>query len=604
MSDIKTWDPNAAGNTEASPDGWPEGMNRTGVNNSARELMAAVRRWYADPEWLQLYHGLTVTEDAYNVVRIADVDATGDALPGRRVFLSGGSNVFATIVSSSYSSPDTIINLDVDPGLGHAELAAGVDLTFADVDPDTITAASGTPFSSLVAEDRVRVEGAASNDGTFRIASEAGDVLTLEASEALTDEGPVAARIFHEHGIVPAGTDSILFHLTRDLRDAAFRAIGSGDGELLTLAHLGTHVQKREGAGGGIDVDTLDGKHLTEIFAAAAQGNLLINGEFRRWQEGASFAAIADATYCAAQWKLLSDGSGVVDVARETGSAGHPQTAWSAVKVTQVIADKKWALYQMVEHRDAIAARGQTMSLSFQAKLASGDTSPSSLRFAIYQWVGVADAPNADPITAWPAAGADPTPNDGVFMGAASQVLSAGSFVECKTESVAISIGATNIGVMIWSDDDTIAAGDIVYISQVRLEVGNLASAFVAEKEVDLVARTDRFFAKTFPEATAPADLAGVYEGALLSLSVGSGTWDAGVLWAFPVRMHSTPTIATYSPGTATPAGRDWWNRDNARDEAVEVDHICDRSAAIMTTGSIDDRADHWIQAVADARFF
>lgn len=45
MSDVLTWSTTAINNNAASPDGFPEGMAPSGVNDSAREVMAAVRRW-------------------------------------------------------------------------------------------------------------------------------------------------------------------------------------------------------------------------------------------------------------------------------------------------------------------------------------------------------------------------------------------------------------------------------------------------------------------------------------------------------------------------------------------------------------------------------
>lgn len=48
MSDIQNWSTTAASNNSASPDGWPESMAPSGINNSARENMAALRRLYGD----------------------------------------------------------------------------------------------------------------------------------------------------------------------------------------------------------------------------------------------------------------------------------------------------------------------------------------------------------------------------------------------------------------------------------------------------------------------------------------------------------------------------------------------------------------------------
>lgn len=48
MNDIVDWDVAAANNNSASPNGAPEGMNPSGVNDSMRENMAVIARWYQD----------------------------------------------------------------------------------------------------------------------------------------------------------------------------------------------------------------------------------------------------------------------------------------------------------------------------------------------------------------------------------------------------------------------------------------------------------------------------------------------------------------------------------------------------------------------------
>lgn len=48
MTDVSTWAITAGGNTSASPDGFPEGMAPSGLNDSSREVMAAVARYYRE----------------------------------------------------------------------------------------------------------------------------------------------------------------------------------------------------------------------------------------------------------------------------------------------------------------------------------------------------------------------------------------------------------------------------------------------------------------------------------------------------------------------------------------------------------------------------
>lgn len=48
MADVSTWSATAANNNQTPPDGWPENMLPSQVNDTGREMMAAVRRFYDD----------------------------------------------------------------------------------------------------------------------------------------------------------------------------------------------------------------------------------------------------------------------------------------------------------------------------------------------------------------------------------------------------------------------------------------------------------------------------------------------------------------------------------------------------------------------------
>jgi hypothetical protein len=124
MSDIKTWDTTAAGNDSTPPDGAPEGMNRTDVNNVIRENMAATKRWYDAPEFVNPVDADTVQKGSATTVEIVGVDRTALYPVDARVKIVGASTVYG-FVNSSVFGADTVVTVDVDDA--------------ADV-PDTITA--------------------------------------------------------------------------------------------------------------------------------------------------------------------------------------------------------------------------------------------------------------------------------------------------------------------------------------------------------------------------------------------------------------------------------------------------------------------------------
>jgi len=114
MANIETWSTTAALNNSASPNGWPENMSSAGLNDSAREVMAAAKRWYDDPEWLNRNYGATVTRDSATQFTVAGVDATGWFTTNRRVKVVGATTGYGFVVSAVYSSPNTAVTVTMD----------------------------------------------------------------------------------------------------------------------------------------------------------------------------------------------------------------------------------------------------------------------------------------------------------------------------------------------------------------------------------------------------------------------------------------------------------------------------------------------------------
>ena len=120
MSKISTWSTTAANNNSAVPDGWAESMLPSGVNNSAREMMAQIRDVWNDKEWFLLGDGdgtTTFTYASATSVTIAS-DITSTYHVGRRVKVVGSNTgtIYGKIATSSYSSPNTTLAFTFDSG--------------------------------------------------------------------------------------------------------------------------------------------------------------------------------------------------------------------------------------------------------------------------------------------------------------------------------------------------------------------------------------------------------------------------------------------------------------------------------------------------------
>ena len=115
MAAISTWSTTAASNNSASPDGWPEGMAPSGVNDSARENMSATRTWYEDAEWINW--GDTTAYVGATQFKIAGADVTSRYTVNRRVRVVGTSTgtIYGRISVSAFST-DTTVTVVFDSG--------------------------------------------------------------------------------------------------------------------------------------------------------------------------------------------------------------------------------------------------------------------------------------------------------------------------------------------------------------------------------------------------------------------------------------------------------------------------------------------------------
>lgn len=93
-------------NNAAVPDGWPEGMLPSDVNNCAREGMARVREWYEDAAWINLGHTIVSATSSTIVV---SGDQTSFYVAGRALRADGTD--YGWVSSSTYGAPNTTINV-------------------------------------------------------------------------------------------------------------------------------------------------------------------------------------------------------------------------------------------------------------------------------------------------------------------------------------------------------------------------------------------------------------------------------------------------------------------------------------------------------------
>ena len=108
-------------------------------------------------------------------------------------------------------------------------------------------------------------------------------------------------------------------------------------------------------------------------------------------------------------------------------------------------------------------------------------------------------------------------------------------------------------------------SGATFYITGVQLEKGSTATSFDYLDYGRSLAQCQRYYYKTFPQGTAPAQNTGSIAGALLVSTSATSTFGGSL--PLPVTMRSAPsTVTTYNPSAANAS---WRDTNNSADRTV-----------------------------------
>jgi hypothetical protein len=125
MSDIRDWYRDREGNSASSPDGFPELMARSGLNDSNREMMSSVKKFHDDFTYRRIFEtwGTHVRVDGenFNIVDGTDAeeqDATGLLSVGQRIRMVDAGSTWTghiTVIGAYGASKVTITVAWLDP---------------------------------------------------------------------------------------------------------------------------------------------------------------------------------------------------------------------------------------------------------------------------------------------------------------------------------------------------------------------------------------------------------------------------------------------------------------------------------------------------------
>jgi hypothetical protein len=314
---------------------------------------------------------------------------------------------------------------------------------------------------------------------------------------------------------VPTTPTQILVHVDSKIRSAAYY---------------------RAGAGNNLDADLLDGYQASDIFSPSIFADALVNGSMMVWQRGTSGSCpVGTRTYHADRWWTNPAGAAVT-CARTTSTptgaiSKYAKLITGAASVTTC---------EIAGQRIESNLIPYIKSLILVSALVKNDTGAS---LTLELQLGTATVEdNFASVTAQSANSLDP-----ITSGASARI----SFPVIVSGYSGIDNGLEVKFVAPSGSLDSV--GKSITITEIQIDRATTFSYFRFRPFTEEHLRCQRYYRKTFPYGTAPAQNVGSVAGALHSLSVGqqSGNPRAAVHWQFPVPMRSAPTVVTFNPNSA-----------------------------------------------------
>jgi hypothetical protein len=256
--------------------------------------------------------------------------------------------------------------------------------------------------------------------------------------------------------------------------------------------------------------------------------NRIINGDFAIAQRATSFVASANDNdaYTLDRWYILSDGNDAIDVTRETSVV--PANQKYAIALDVETANKKFGIAQIIESDNCVGLTGGTVTLSFKAKV-SATTKLDNVKAAVVAWSGTADTVTSDIISAWGAEGTNPTLiANATYENTPANLSVTTSYATYSLTANIDTASTTNIIVFIWSDVTDTTAGDFLYLTDVQLEPGTVATPFERRSYGQELALCQRYYWK------GNLPIMRNFTGSTIAVQSSIG---------FPVKMRQAPTV-------------------------------------------------------------
>lgn len=309
-----------------------------------------------------------------------------------------------------------------------------------------------------------------------------------------------------------------------------------------------------------------------------SRDNSIINGNFDVWQRNTTFTGIDNFKYSADRWQTFYVGSTGIDgvtisrtttVPTGTGGWGTSAFAFQYTVVdpdTSIGASEAYAICQPIEGNNIQRfgfGTGDTegITLSFWVRSAVPGTYCVFFRNAVQNasrsyiaeyTINSANTYERKEITLKADSGGTWALNTNVGL-----VVGFALAVGTDFQGTAGTWVAGNLYATANQTNLLATANNTFFLSRVKLEAGVRATPFIPPQIGSELQLCQRYYAKTFPTATAPADgLGGGGSGYLIGKGSTGATFEPFTNWILPAVMRSNPTVTLYNRRTGGAPGQ------------------------------------------------
>lgn len=335
--------------------------------------------------------------------------------------------------------------------------------------------------------------------------------------------------------------------VTTALSDHVAKSLVDAKGDLLVGSANDAVVKKAVGNNGEILVAD-SGQSDGLIWSPRPQKSLLRNANFMIDQRVNSSTSRADDTYCLDGWYVLTQSNPIAVSQQSAQEDGQHYN----VRLSQSNASaQRMGIAQILEGRDCKHLRGKTVTFRPRVRCSSNQ----AIRIAVLEWTGTEDSVTSDVVNSWTSgaytAGNFFLASNLTVSGVGAKTPAAATWTDMDGLTVTLGSTFNNLIVMVWTEG-TAAQNVTLDVGQALLVRGSYAGEIEFTKFQEVLAHCYRYYQKSFPLATAPAQNVASYEDAACwSVAVAGATSNRSPRFYFGVPMRAAPAMTSFNPSAA-----------------------------------------------------